>query len=108
MGRIGAQSHRPTEVAVGRALFDLVALHPLRHQADHRMFGRPELARGRVLDAEQVASRLDHRHLHAEADAEERYLALAREPDGVDLALGPALSETAGHQDSIHVLEVTD
>ena len=30
-------------------------------------------------EAGQVARRLDHRHLHAEADAEERHLALARE-----------------------------
>jgi hypothetical protein len=47
--------------------------------------------------------RLDHRHLHAEADAEERHVALARELDRVDLALGAALAEAARHQDAVHV-----
>ena len=72
------------------------------------MLGRAELARRGVLDAEQVARRLDHRHLHAEADAEERHLAFARELDGVDLALGAALAEAARHQDAVHVLEMAD
>ena len=61
-----------------------------------------ELAPG---DAGQVARRLDHRHLHAEADAEIRHVALAGELRRLDLALGAALAEAAGHQDAVDVLQ---
>ena len=52
-----------------------------------------------------VARRLDHRHLHAEADAEIGHLALAGEPRRPDLALRAALAEAAGHQDAVHALQ---
>ena len=51
---------------------------------------------------------LDHRHLHAEADAEVGHLALAREAGRLDLALRAALAEAARHQDAVHALEVVD
>ena len=70
------------------------------------VLARAELGRRRAAQAEQVARRLDHRHLHAEADAEERHLAFAREPHRLDLALGAALAEAARHQDAVHVLEM--
>ena len=63
-----------------------------------------ELALG---DAGEVARRLDHRHLHAEADAEIGHLALAGEARRPDLALGAALAEAAGHQDAVHPLQDT-
>ena len=54
---------------------------------------------------QQVSHRLDHRHLHAEADAEIRHVALARELRRADLAFGAALAEAARHQDAVDVFE---
>src|SRR5471030_1468279 len=108
MCRISPEAHRAAQVAVGRALLDLIALYPFGHQADDAMIGGAELARRGGFDTQQIAGRLDHRHLHAEADAEERHLALARELDRVDLALGAALAEAAGYQNAVHVLEMAD
>src|SRR5207253_5258279 len=99
--RIGTEPHGAAKVAVDPALLDLVALDPFGHQTDHGMVGRAEFARRGMLDAEQVAGGLDHRHLHAEADAEERHVALARELHRMDLAFGAALAEAAGHQDAM-------
>ena len=48
---------------------------------------------------------LDHRHLHAEADAEIGHLALARELRREDLAFRAALAEAARHQNAVHVLQ---
>ncbi len=56
----------------------------------------------------QMPRRLDHRHLHAEADAEIRHLALAGEARRLDLALGAALAEAARHQDAVDALEMLD
>ena len=67
---------------------------------------RPELGGAGLGDADQVARRLDHRHLHAEADAEVGHAARAREAGRQDLALRAALAEAAGHQDAVHVLQV--
>src|SRR5205085_5371213 len=47
----------------------------------------------------------DHRHLHAEADAEIRDLALAREPRRADLALGAALPEAARDEDAVNAFQ---
>jgi hypothetical protein len=57
---------------------------------------------------EQVPRRLDHRHLHAEADPEEGHLPLAREAHGLDLAGRAALAEAAGHEDAVHAVEPAD
>ncbi len=54
---------------------------------------------------QQVAHRFDHRHLHAEADAEIRHVALARELRRADFSLRAALAEAAGHQDAVDVFE---
>ena len=61
----------------------------------------------RALETGHVARELDHRELHAEADAEVRHLVLARVADRLDLAFHAALAEAARHQDRIHVLERT-
>jgi hypothetical protein len=45
-----------------------------------------------------VARVLDDRHLHAEADAEERDLVLAGVADRLDLPFGAALAEAARHE----------
>ena len=59
-----------------------------------------------AVDAGEVARRLDRRHLHAEADAEERHLVLPREAGGVDHALRAALAEAARHQDAVDPVEL--
>ncbi len=46
-----------------------------------------------------------HGHLHAEADAEIRHVALARELRRANFAFGAALAEAAGHQDAVDVFE---
>ena len=55
-----------------------------------------------------MPGRFDHRHLHAEADAEIRYLVLAGELDRPDLALPTAFAEAARHQDAVDMLQVLD
>ena len=78
---IRAEPHGAAEIAAGAALLQLVAFHPFGHQADHRLARGAEFRGIGVLDAAEIARRLDHRHLHAEADAEIRNLALAGELD---------------------------
>ena len=53
----------------------------------------------------EVARRLDHGELHAEADAEERHVVLAGEAGGVDHALRAALAEAAGNEDAVDPVE---
>src|SRR5579871_192034 len=99
--RIRAEPHGPPEIAVPGALLELVATQPFRHQTDQRLLGRTELGGVGLLDADEIARGLDHGHLHAEADAEIRHVALACEPRSLDLALRAALPEPAGHQDAV-------
>ena len=66
-----------------------------RHQADHRLRCGAELRRVGVLDAGKIALRLDHRHLHAETDAEIRHVAFAGELCRADFPVRAALAETA-------------
>ena len=102
---IGAEPHGAAEIAAGGALLELVAAQPFGQQADDRLRRRAELGRVGVLDAGEGARRLDDGHLHAEADAEIRHLALAGEAGRPDLALGAALAEAAGHQDAVDALQ---
>src|SRR5687767_3855009 len=76
--RIGAEAHGAAEIAALAALLELVAAHPLGHQADDRLVGRPELGGVGTGDTDEIAGRLQARHLHAEADAEVGDAALAR------------------------------
>ncbi len=50
-----------------------------------------------ALEAEQVARRLDHHHVQAVADAENRHAVFAGVADGANHALGAALAEAAGN-----------
>src|SRR6478735_4052793 len=102
---IGAETHRAAEIAGLGALLELVAAQPFGHQADQRLLGRAELGGVGVLDADEVSCGFDHRHLHAEADAEIWHVALARELRRADLAFGAALAEAARHQNAVDVLE---
>src|SRR5216684_8922240 len=77
--RVSSKAHGAAEVAGLRALLKLIAAQPLRHEADQR-FGRGTELRGvRLLDADQIARGLDHRHLHPKADAEIGHVALPGE-----------------------------
>src|SRR5206468_7835208 len=73
--------------------------------ADQWLRGGAELGGVRRLDADEIACGLDHRHLHAEADAEIRHVAYARELRRADLAFGAALAEAAGHQNAVDMFE---
>ena len=91
---IGAQTHGAAHV--GHVLLRL-------HQRDHRVaaLGR-EFARVAVRRVRTMlrANSID-RHLHAEADAEERQLALARHPDRLDHPLDAAHAEAARHEQPV-------
>src|SRR5208282_3853684 len=104
-GRIGAKPHGAAEVAGDAAFLQLVAFHPFGHQADDGLARCAEFGRVRLLDAAEVPRRLDDGHLHAETDAEIRYLALAGELRGADFPLGAALAETARHQNAVDMFE---
>jgi hypothetical protein len=54
-----------------------------------------------VVETHHVARELDDRHLHAEADAEERCPGLARRPDGLHHALDAAHAEAARHEHAV-------
>ena len=87
-------------------VLQLVAAHPLRHQADDRLARGPNSVEPASFDAGEIARRLDDRHLHAEADAEIRHVALAREARRLDLAFRAALAEAAGHENAVHIFEI--
>src|SRR5262245_20079406 len=81
------------------------ALHAfeLAQLVDDRVRGlRGELGRVGVLEPQDVAGILDHRALHAEADAEERHAALAREADGLDHPVDATQAEAARDEDAVH------
>src|SRR5262249_33699921 len=103
--RIGAEAHGAAEIAMQTARLELVALHPLGHQSDHRLGSRTEFGRVCFLDAAEVARRFDDGHLHSEANPEIRHLPLARELYRPDFPLSPALAEAARDQNAVHVLE---
>jgi pyruvate/2-oxoglutarate dehydrogenase complex dihydrolipoamide acyltransferase (E2) component len=65
-----------------------------------------ELLGPRIGQAGQVARRLDHRHLHAQADAQIGHAAFAGEARGLDLALGATFAEAAGHEDRVEAFEM--
>src|SRR5262245_42518085 len=102
---IGAESHGAAEIAVPLPLLQLLAPHPFGHEADHGLLGRAELRRARPFDA-GLAGGVDHRHLHAEADAEIRHAADPRVARRLDLAFGAAFAESARHEDAVYVLQI--
>src|SRR4051794_10315143 len=106
LGGISAEAHRPTEVAAGGALLEPLFAHPLGDHADDR-FGRLSELGGRgFADPGLVSRRLDARHLHTQANAEERDVALTGEFDRRDLALAATLAESAGDENAMQRLEL--
>ncbi len=70
--RVGAEPHGAAEIAaLARRSISLPRAHSVISPTTGSSLG-PNSVRGRVRHAGQVAGALDHRHLHAEADAEER------------------------------------
>src|SRR5690606_23129939 len=67
-----------------------------------------ELRRACALQPGKVPRRLDHRHLHPEADAEIRHFSFAREAGRLNLPQRAALAEPARYQDAMNVLEPLD
>src|SRR5579883_40174 len=71
-GRIGTEAHGAAEVTILRALLQLVSAQPFSHQTNDRLRCWPEFGGIGFRDTDEVAGCLDHRHLHAETDAEDR------------------------------------
>lgn len=65
-----------------------------------------ELGAAGVLDAGEVAGRLDDHALHAQADAEQRDPVLPDVPDRTELALDAAHAEPAGHEHAVHAVQL--
>ena len=63
--------------------------------------GGVEFAGVGVLEAADVARKLDAGGLHAQADAEVGHLLFAGVADGVQHALDAALAEAAGNEDAV-------
>src|ERR1700751_3351695 len=105
---VGAKSHRPAEIVGRIASFKGITAHPLGHQPDDRMLTLPEFRRHRTWQSRQIACRFDHRHVHAEADAEIGYATLAGKAGGFDHALGAALAKSARNENAMNVVEVPD
>ena len=89
----------------------MIALHPFFQVVDHG--GETLLAglmikffRSRICNVGQVAGGLNHRHLHAKADAEVGHFALTRELCRFDFAFRAALAKTAGNQNSVIPFEM--
>ena len=97
LDRLRAEPHRAAEI------LDLLLL---REQVDHRV-RRLGVHLGRVgaVEAGDVARELGDGDVHAEADAEVRDPALARDLAGEDLPLPAARAEAARHEHAVDLLE---
>ena len=102
----GAKPHGAAEIAALAALFQFVAAHPFGHHADDRLLRRRRTRSSSRLDAAQIARRFHARHLHAEANAEVRHAAFAREFGGQNFAFRAALAEAARHQNAVHAFQM--
>ena len=98
LDRLRAEAHRAAEI------LDLLLL---REQVDdrERRLG-VHLGRVRPVQPAHVARELRHRDVHAEADAEIRDLALARDLAGEDLPFPAARAEAAGDEHAVDLLEL--
>src|SRR5260221_1512732 len=101
LGRIGAEPHRPAEIAAGGALLQPLLAHPFGDHADDRFRSLAELGGRGFADPGLIPRRLDAGHLHAQANADKGNVALAGEFDGCDLALAAALAEPTGAENAV-------
>src|SRR5262249_53615459 len=96
-GRIRAEAHGATLVRDGVLLVE--------HANDRVSAIAVEFGAIGVFQADDITRKFDDGTLQAQADAEERNLALAGIADGVDLAAGAAIIEAAGNEDAVHAAE---
>ena len=108
LGGISAEAHRSAEVAIGRALLQSLLAHPFSDQSNDWLRSLAEFGGRGLAYPGQVPRAFDARHLHAEANAEERNFALAGEFDRSDLSLAAALAEPARNEDAVQRLELGD
>src|SRR5882672_3676875 len=106
-GALGAQAHRAAEIGLFVAALDAaVAVLPLGHERDHRVRRvAVEFRAVRAREPDDVARELDHRELHAQADAEVRDLVLAHVLDRLHHAFHAALAETARNEYRVHAFQ---
>src|SRR5712664_1182136 len=106
-GALSAQAHRPAEIGLLVAALDpAVAILPFGHKRDHRVgCVAVELGRVRPGQAHHVSRELDHRELHAQADAEIADLVLARVLDRLHHSLDPALTKAPGDKYRVHTFQ---
>ena len=102
---VGTEPHRSAEITAGFTLLQPLFGHPFGDDADHRLIGFTEFGGGR-LRITGFARGFDAGHLHTQADAEERHLALACETHRGDLALAPALAKATRHENRVHRFEL--
>src|SRR5215471_13001670 len=94
---IGAKTHRPAEFSVRFAPLERITAHPLGHQPDDRMVARAEFGRTRSAETRKMTRGLDHRHLHAKANAEIWQATFTREARRSDLAFRTPFAEPPRH-----------
>ena len=88
-----AQSHRPAHLFHAQQFAQFIN--------DAVLAGGVELARVGVLQAADVARKLDARSLHAQTNSEVGHLFLAGVTDSVQHTLNAALAEASGNQDAV-------
>ena len=103
--RVLPQPHGAAQIGIGIALFQLIAARPLGQQPHHRLGTGAEFRGGGASNAQQIARSLNHRHLHAKANAKEGYLALTGKAHRLNLALSAAFTKATGHQNTMHALQ---
>src|SRR5262249_29823808 len=96
--RIEPQPHRAALVGQPALLGQEIDHQVRRRRVELRGAGAGEPA--------DIARVLDHRALHAQADAQIRHPPLAGVADGRDLALDAAVAEAAGNQDAVDAGEL--
>src|SRR5690606_6600644 len=87
-------------------LLEAFLAHPFGDDADDRLRRFAELGRRCAFDPRRVPSPFDASHLHSQANAEERHLALAGKADAGDLAFRSPLTKPTGDQDRMHWFEL--
>src|SRR6516162_4360008 len=103
--RVRAQPHGAAHIAGQPALLQLISLHPFGHEADDRLRRSDKFRGVGGFNAAKIPRRLDHGHLHAEANSEIRHATLARELRGANLSLGAALTKSARHQNAVNMFK---
>ena len=102
------QAHGATEITVLAAQLPVaVGIDPFGNQRDHRVRRVGIKLRAlRMLETGDVASKLNNRNLHTQANSEIRNTVRACVANCLDLALDASFAEPTRHQDCIYALEL--